>query len=292
MRSMATIMINGIRLHYVDSGPPSGAGADRPPLVMLHGLGCSSHDWDFQLPVFARDYRVVAPCLRGFGDSDKPTGPYTVSGFAEDVDGLLNALGIERCHLLGFSMGGAVALQAAVDYPQRFASLIVVNSQPCFDVVYWREHLMKIYRIGLGSPNGMDRITRLLTRHCFPEPGQQALREEMLKRHRRNDRTAYLAAIQALAGWSVMSRLTALAAPVLMIGADGDYVPVSERERYAKRMPDTRFCVIRDSRHGTPYDQPDAMNAQVLAFLRSVEGDAPSDPSTPALHHIRSSGTG
>ena len=90
---MATATINGIRLHYVDTGTPTASAVEDPlPLVMLHGLGCSSGDWDFQLPVLSTEYRLIAPCLRGFGKSDKPAGPYTVSELADDVRALLGEL--------------------------------------------------------------------------------------------------------------------------------------------------------------------------------------------------------
>jgi 3-oxoadipate enol-lactonase len=289
---MPLVTLNNIRLHYLDTGVPAGSAADALPMVLLHGLGCSSHDWDYQMPVFSREYRVIAPCLRGFGESDKPLGPYSVAGFARDLRALLSHLGIKRCHLLGYSLGGAVALQAAVDFPEAIASLVVVNSQPSFEVRHWREHLMKIYRIGLGSDKGMERMTRLLARHCFPRPNQRELRDEMMRRHRRNHRAPYLAAIQALAGWSVMPRVSELAAPVLMLSAAQDYVPVSERAALARRMPATRFQVIEDSRHATPVDQPQAMNSAVLDFLRSVELRPSLARADAPLHHMRSSGIG
>jgi len=136
--------LKDLKLHYQQHGRGE-------PLVLLHGLGSSSYDWEFQVPAFSKYYRVIAPCLRGFGDSDKPPGPYSISQYAHDVIDLLDHLGIARCHVLGFSMGGAIAFQMAVDQPERLHSLIVVNSQPSFELDHWRKHLMVITRIGMRA---------------------------------------------------------------------------------------------------------------------------------------------
>ncbi len=261
--------VNGIRLHY------RHLGADRdpeaPPLVMLHGLGCSSEDWDMQEPAFTPHHRLILPCLRGFGRSDKPTGCYTIPGFAEDVLALLDELDLRRFHLLGYSMGGAVALQMAVERPERIASLVLVNSQASFEVTYWREQLMKLYRIGMGSARGLERMTRVLNRQCFPEPHQQALRNEMTRRHLRNHKPSYLAAIQALAGWSVVPRLREVQAPVLVVSGDQDFVPAKDRIALVRQLRNAHFELVRNSRHATPYDQSSVFNELVLSFLRDPQ---------------------
>ncbi len=287
---MARVTLNGINVHYVDTGVPAGADPSAPPLVLVHGLGCSSLDWDFQLPALSPHHRLIAPCLRGFGESDKPRGPLAITDFAADLCALLDHLEVASAHVLGFSMGGAVALQAGGDSPQRIASLIIVNSQPSFELDHWRKHLMKVYRIGMASVLGMERMTRLLTRQCFPLPEQRELREEMLRRHRLNDKPSYLAAIQALAGWSVVPRLGDLSAPVLVVSGELDYVPVSERERYTQMIPKARLEVIEDSRHATPFDQPEVFNRLVLEFLREIASTAPAADADD--YHMRSSGMG
>lgn len=258
--------VNGIRLHYAQHGMDRDSAPT--PLLMLHGLGCSSDDWDFQVPAFAPHFPLIIPCLRGFGRSDKPPGAYTVPCLSEDVLALLDTLGVQDAHVLGFSMGGAVALQLAVDRPERVRSLMLVNTQASFEVARWREQLMKLYRVGMGSERGLARMTRLLNRHCFPEPHQQGLRKEMTRRQLRNHTPSYLAAIQALAGWSVVPRLRDIHAPVLVVSGDKDYVPAEDRLAMVRQLRHGHFELVRNSRHATPYDQPTVFNDLALSFLR------------------------
>ena len=264
---MSFARLKDLTLHYQQHGRGE-------VLLLLHGLGSSSHDWEFQVPEFSEHFRVVAPCLRGFGDSDKPAGPYSIAQYASDVVALLDHLGIERCHVLGFSMGGAIAFQLAVDRPDRVNSLIVVNSQPSFELDHWRKHLMVITRVGMASVLGMERMTRYVAKRLFPLPEQKHLRDRMIERQVKNQKASYLAALQALAGWSVKDRLHELSAPTLVIAGEHDYSPLEEKRRYVKLIPDARLEVIKGTRHGTLFERPGEVNRSVLDFLLAPAGGA------------------
>jgi pimeloyl-ACP methyl ester carboxylesterase len=257
---MAFARIHGLRFHYELHGRGEA-------LLLLHGLGSSSYDWEFQVPAFARYFRVVAPCLRGFGDSDKPPGPYSIAQYATDALALLDHLAIERCHVLGFSMGGAIAFQMAVDQPHRLDSLIVVNSQPSFELDHWRKHLMVLTRVGMASVLGMERMTRYVAKRLFPRPEQKALRDRMLERQSKNQKSCYLAALQALAGWSVKDRIHELYVPTLVIAGEHDYSPLEEKKGYVQLIPNARLEVIKGARHGALFEKPDEVNRTVLEFL-------------------------
>lgn len=117
---MGSILVNGLRTNILDNGKG-------PPLVMLHGL---SDDCTFWLPLvdaLSPPFRVVAPDLRGHGASDKPPGPYAIRQMAEDVSALMTALGIPEARFAGFSMGSAVALQLAMDHPERVRALALMS---------------------------------------------------------------------------------------------------------------------------------------------------------------------
>jgi pimeloyl-ACP methyl ester carboxylesterase len=100
------------------------------PLVLLHGFGASSYSWRRILPALARSYRVIAPDLHGFGATERPRdfASYTRSGQAALVLSLLDALGIERAHLVGHSYGGAISLWLADRHPERVRSLVLVDT--------------------------------------------------------------------------------------------------------------------------------------------------------------------
>src|SRR5512138_1073317 len=105
---MPSVIVNGIQLHYEVRGQGQ-------PLVFIHGLGSSTRDWDAQTAAFEHDYQVITCDLRGHGQSDKQAGPYTIPLFATDLASLLAGLGVDSAHLVGISLGGAVALQCALD---------------------------------------------------------------------------------------------------------------------------------------------------------------------------------
>jgi pimeloyl-ACP methyl ester carboxylesterase len=257
---LPTAHVNGVEIYFDVRG-------EGEPLVMLHGLGSSSQDWEHQVPVFAARYRVMTPDLRGFGRSAKPRGPYSIAQYSADVRALLCVLGITRCHLLGLSMGGAIALQIALDDPRRLASLIIVNSSPSFELSTWRRRLMAWTRMLLPHVFGMRGLSHYVVSHLFPKPEQHELRARLIARGSTNDRDAYIAALHALKGWTVERRLGEITTPTLVISADSDYTPVSEKEHYVARMRNARLRVIPDSRHASHWDQPERFNREVLEFL-------------------------
>lgn len=270
---MHRVRVNDIELHYERRG--EGAA-----LVLLHGLGTGSADWDFVMPALAQRYRVIAPCQRGFGESDRPRGPYSIPVLADDVRGLLDALGIERCHLCGVSMGGAVALQFAVDHPARLDSLIVINSQPSFVIDSWKKRLMYLSRLWLAHTIGLRRLARVQARHNFPGPGFAALRKQLDGRFH-NTRGPYIGTLRALAGWQVVGKLGRVTAPVLMIASEFDFTPPEEKARFAALFPDARVEVVAGARHAVHVERPDAVSSLMLRFLAQVERRRP-EPAAPA----------
>ena len=116
-------MVNDIQLYYEITGQGQ-------PLLFIHGLGSSTRDWEAQVSPFAANYQVITFDLRGHGRSDKPPGPYTLPLFTADTAGLLKALGLDAAHVVGISLGGGIAFQLALDYPELVKTLTIVNSAP------------------------------------------------------------------------------------------------------------------------------------------------------------------
>ena len=104
-----------------------GISGQGEALVFIHGLGSSSQDWAYQVPFFAEQYQVLTYDVRGHGQRKKVKGPYSVAMFATDLADLLKELKIEKAHFVGLSMGGWIAFQFGVDYPQMTQSLTIVN---------------------------------------------------------------------------------------------------------------------------------------------------------------------
>ncbi|MEH2012972.1 alpha/beta fold hydrolase [Nostoc sp.] len=116
------ITTNGVKLHYVTQG-------EGPLMLMLHGFPEFWYSWRHQIPEFAQDFKVVALDLRGYNDSDKPTeqSAYVMHEFIQDVEGVIKALGYQKCVLVGHDWGGAIAWNFAYAHPQMVEQLIILN---------------------------------------------------------------------------------------------------------------------------------------------------------------------
>ncbi|MYN29452.1 alpha/beta fold hydrolase [Duganella levis] len=118
-----TVQANGIRQHYLDAG--KGA-----PVVLLHGFPETNFAWRFQIPELAKHYRVIAPDLRGYGETDKPAGGYDKRNMARDLVELLKVLDIPKIALVGHDRGARVATRFAKDYPELLDRLVVMDNVP------------------------------------------------------------------------------------------------------------------------------------------------------------------
>ena len=119
-----SITVDGRTWPYLEGGDPS-----KPTLVMVHGFGADKDHWTFYAPWMTRDYRLIAPDLPGFGENDRDGElPFDVSSQAARLKAFLDALGIDRPHLGGNSMGGWIAMRFAIDYPGRLRTLTLMNN--------------------------------------------------------------------------------------------------------------------------------------------------------------------
>lgn len=258
---------DGCQLHYEEYG--HGA-----PLLLVHGLGSSTLDWEFQTAVLAAHYRVIALDLRGHGRSDKPIEHYSIAGFAEDVAALIEHLKLGPVHLVGISMGGMVGFQLGVERPELLQSLTIVNSGPEVKAKSFADCVQIAKRWSFSRLLSLDTIAKGLAKLLFPKPEQIELRLKIERRWPRNDKRAYLSSLDAIIGWGVRDRISHISCPVLVVSGDRDYTSVASKEAYVSEIADARLLVIDDSGHASPMDQPDIFNAQLLNFLEEVTARA------------------
>ena len=238
------------------------------PLVLIHGLGSRSRDWQYQMEYFSKYFKVLTYDLRGHGHSDKPRGPYSIEQFAMDTNQLLLSLGMTPCHVVGISLGGMIAMQLALDAPENVKSLVLVNTTPDMVVRSIKQRLELWQRLLLVRFFGMRKVGEVLASRIFPGSDQLELRNLFVERWAENDPFAWRESLKGLVGWSVLDRLGEIRCPVLVISADQDYIPVSEKEAYGSKFPDGRLVVIENSHHATPVDQPEKFNRFVYDFLQ------------------------
>ena len=240
---------------------------DGSPLLMIHGLGSSADDWAFQREEFSGQYRLILPDLRGSGRSSKPPGPYSIAQFAADLWALIDMLGHDRIDVLGFSLGGAVALEMALTRPERVHRLILCNALANYRTDTWRKWLEARLQLAFVNTLGLRGTARLIAKRLFPLPDQAPKRQRVVAVVGANPKPAYLATVHALIGWSALERLHALRAPTLIIAAEHDYTPLADKRAEAGRFPRVEFEVIEGSRHGTPFDATEQFNTCVLGYL-------------------------
>ncbi|WP_027910301.1 alpha/beta fold hydrolase [Pseudomonas sp. URMO17WK12:I4] len=264
---MAFFEHRGCRLYFEEHGAGS-------PMLLVHGLGSSTLDWELQIPVLAAHHRVVALDVRGHGRSDKARQRYRIADFAGDVAALIEHLQLPPVHLVGISMGGMIGFQLGVDQPQLLRSLTIVNSTPEVKAKKPSDYLQIAKRWTLARLLPLETTAKALARLLFPKPEQAELRRKVEERWPRNHKRAYLASLDAIIGWGVRERLGRITCPTLVISADRDYTPVAQKQAYVNELPDARLLVIDDSRHATPLDQPERFNRSLLAFMQEVENTA------------------
>ncbi len=238
-----------------------------PPLVLIHGLGSSTLDWESQVVFLSKHFQTIAIDLRGHGKSGKPPGPYSVPLFASDTAKLIQFLDLPPAHVAGISMGGMVAFQLALDAPKLVKSLIIINSGPELVLRTFQERMAFLQRTLIVRCLGMGQMAQLLAKILLPEPHQKSLQRTLVQRWAKNDKKAYLASLRAIIGWSVADRISTILCPTLVISADNDYTPVSFKEAYISKMTRAKLAVIRNSRHLSPVDQPGQVNDALMKFL-------------------------
>lgn len=246
-----------------------------PAVMLIHGLGASHQDWRDVAPALAVQHRVLAPDLRGFGQSQQLPGPYRPDVMAGDVLALMDAKAIQQAHVVGHSMGGAVAVELALRAPERVQTLTIANSVPAFRPTRAREWFEIGLRLATMSILGPRRLGRIMGRRMFPHAEQAELRSFIESRAAANRRRAYLASLIALTRWSAVERLHELVMPVAILASGNDYFTVDDMRRYAESVPDGHFYCFPDARHGVPLEEAQEMAQCLQRFFDGSEEGGP-----------------
>jgi len=257
----------GLTLHYL----VRGAGE---PVLLIHGLGSSGADWAFQVPPLEGRFRVIIPDLPGCGHSAPPPAGFSIEGLAEALWSMLDGLEMSRVNLVGFSLGGAVALEMALQRPGSVPRLVLINSLATYRLDHWKKWLEARIPPAIVWLLGMRRTARLVAARVFPEPWQRAMRERTVSVIGSAPAASYLGLARALERWSAVERLDRLRSRTLIIAAEHDYTPLAEKRALAARIG-AEFVVARGSRHGTPFDAIELTNSSLEGFLT----DQPLPPS-------------
>jgi 3-oxoadipate enol-lactonase / 4-carboxymuconolactone decarboxylase len=262
-----------VDVHHVIEGPE-----DAPVVLFASSLGTTHAMWDDQAAALRADSRVVRYDHRGHGGSPVPPGPYSVEDLADDALALLGRLAIERATFVGLSIGGAVAMTAALRAPERFERLVL-----CSTAAYFGPPEQWIERAETVRAEGVEAVApAALERWLTPEAPPQ-LRERLKAMLLATPREGYAACAEALGGYDVRGRLGALRMPVLAIaGADDPTTPPAALQAIVDEVPHGRLHVIEHARHIANVERPEEFNRVLhegdgMRTRRTVLGDAHVD---------------
>jgi pimeloyl-ACP methyl ester carboxylesterase len=262
---MPRVRVRDIEMFYVEAG----AG---DPLVLVMGFGGDHLAWGLQLPAFAANHRVIAFDNRGVGQSDAPDVPYTTALMADDTVGLMDALGIERAHVCGVSMGGMIAQEIALRHPARVRTLQLHATlarpdrymhelseswrrlRPSLD----REEWLRLLALWLFAPvtyAERPEFVELVLQNAITNPYPQSL-------------VGFLRQGEAVRTHDTLERLADIRCPTLVTVAEHDIlVPPRFSHQIAQRVPGAEMKTLVDAGHAYVWERPDAFNAMCLEFL-------------------------
>jgi 3-oxoadipate enol-lactonase len=235
-------------------------------LLLIHGLGSSGADWEFQVRALERHFRVIVPDLPGSGHSPAFEGDFSIGDCAEVLWALLDHLQIPLTNIAGYSLGGAVALEMALQRPRAVTRLALINTLLSYRIDHWRKWLEARMPALIIRLMGMRCAARLAATRLFPMPWQRVLRERAVDVISRVASKVYLGMAKALEGWTAVERLDQLQAKTLMIAAEHDFTPLAEKISMAKAVG-AELAIVHGSRHGTPFDSVKTTNACLLAWF-------------------------
>lgn len=260
---MPNVISNGIRIHYEECG-----GGD--PLILIMGLGAPGSRWKDHAASYQKHFRCILVDNRGAGESDKPAGPYTTKMMADDIIGLMLALGIENARIAGISMGSAIAQELALCYPSNVRSLVLVSSWARADrytqAVF--EHFKKMREL---TPPAA--FTQLLQLWIASAPYYEAHFVEMVQDQTRAEEDymqvhAFQAQTDACALHNTFDRLDKITAPTLLTVGDADiFTPLRLTVEMHERLPHSEMVVFQGLGHIHHWEDLERFNNITTQFL-------------------------
>ena len=257
--------VNGTRLHYKLAGP-----AEAHPIVFIHGFSLDTRMWDPQLEAFSQQYRLLCYDLRGYGKSALPN-PHTPYLPTDDLKSLLDYLSISQAHIVGLSLGAAIAIEFAFDHPTAVTSLVLAD--PVLWGFRWSEeynHLNSaVWRAGANQDMESARaawLTHPLFAPALQNPRSAALLTQIITDysgwHWTNSDPARLPAHLAI------SALESLATPTFIVMGEHDLPDHHEiAHTLRSRLLNSTLFTIPGAGHMVNMEAPDAFNGAVLNFL-------------------------
>ncbi len=267
---------DGTRMHFVARRPATTLRSAQDDVILIHGLMDSAEQWRKNIDALAQTQRVWAIDLIGFGFSSRVKTPtYSMKMFARSIREFMDAQAIARASIVGHSLGGAVALEFAHDFPERVDKLVLIA--PATYLLQFRPELKLARRlpavpralIGWTMTNRRARERALRDAlgdpaHFDPEELARRLRATRVK----GTADALVAMLGSPHGSDLPRDLEKITAPTLILwGARDRAVPLRHGKHHARALPNAQFAIIENAGHIPQFEYPEIVNNLMLEFL-------------------------
>jgi 3-oxoadipate enol-lactonase len=244
--------------------------ADAPVVVLSNSLGATRAMWDPQVPALAERFRVVTYDTRGHGESPAPAGPYSLDDLVDDLVGLLDAVGAERAHVAGLSLGGMTALRLAARAPERVHRLAVLCSSAKAEPQGFLDRAAAA-RSGGTAPLAPTVVSRWLTPpYAAAHPDLVARLEAMIAG---SDDEGYAACCEVVAGMDLREDLGRIGAPTLVVsGAEDPALPPEHQRLIADGIPGAELLTVSPGAHLANLEQPLQITGALLGHFDAAGG--------------------
>jgi pimeloyl-ACP methyl ester carboxylesterase len=256
------------------------------PLFLVHGFGAKKETWLAQVPDLSKHFKVIRFDNRGAGKSERPEGSYTMDVFADDINNLMDHLGIEKANICGWSLGGMIVQNFVLKYPNRVNKVILINTNYGFpdeggpevyknmrlnDLELKKEDHVKAWWSGIRTGFYIK-----FRKQMEAEPSKKWYgvwsAEDLIKESVINPPTAKDINMQAgaLKTHNTFDRLDTIKNPTLILTASHDRLtPKSSMEKIHEKIPNSTLVVIEKAGHDSPLEKTPEVNQAIIEFLNS-----------------------
>lgn len=261
------VNVHGVELHVEQAG-------EGPDALFVSGLADEAGCWAEQVAALSGRYRLTVFDNRGVGRSSTPPGPYRIADFAADTIGLMDALGLDRVHLVGSSMGGAIAQEVVLAAPERVRTLVLSGTW-CRGDRFLREVFLNWIWVAQRADSVRDFLTAVNLWAFAPRVWNDGRMDRWLDEAAASPHPqsveAFTRSAEALLTHDTADRLGAVDVPALVTVGDLDLVlPPRFSEEIAARIPGARLEVFRGAGHQPFMEMPDEFNALIAGFWESA----------------------
>lgn len=256
-----------------------------PLLVFLHGIGGNAGNWAAQLPAFAPHFACAAWDARGYGASDDYDGPLAFDDFVDDLLRVADHFEVERCHLVGLSMGGRIAMRTALLHPDRVATLTLVDTHEGFEAFTpeQRRAFVDSRRAPLLAGKTPADIAEPVARSLMGPKATPAHFRQLADSIAALHKDSYIKSLEATVNQVTLGDISRIETPAhFIVGADDPLTPPAMHHEMAAKMHGAPVSLVDDAGHLSNIENAEAFNRLALAWLvpRAQLGDRPKHWST------------